>query len=297
MASPDRILTTHVGSLPRPERLIELNAARAGGGAVDQAAYDEALAEAVTEVVARQREAGVDVAQRRRVRPRDGPRVRLRDVAQLHVLADGRLRDGARRPARPAAPAGARLARALAHAGPPRLDALQRGLRRSALGRGDAAVQPQRPGRHGLAADHLPRAGGDGPRHRQHEGGARGQRPRGRLPQRGRAGELRARRQRVLRDRRGARLRLRRRDARGVRGDHRVGPRPPARRPGDRRDLGPDQPRAARSRPTSASRWSASTRSTTRSAGCPRTASASTSAGAAGTARTRPTSRWPTSST
>jgi 5-methyltetrahydropteroyltriglutamate--homocysteine methyltransferase len=60
MASPDRILTTHVGSLPRPERLIELNAARAGGGSVDEAAYDEALTEAVSDVVARQREAGVD---------------------------------------------------------------------------------------------------------------------------------------------------------------------------------------------------------------------------------------------
>jgi 5-methyltetrahydropteroyltriglutamate--homocysteine methyltransferase len=61
MASPDRILTTHVGSLPRPERLIELNAARAGGGSVDEAAYDEALAQAVSDVVARQRDAGVDV--------------------------------------------------------------------------------------------------------------------------------------------------------------------------------------------------------------------------------------------
>ena len=51
------------------------------------------------------------------------------------------------------------------------------------------------------------------------------------------------------------------------------------------------------SRTTSASRWCASTRSTTRSATCPPTASASTSAGEAGTARTSPTSRWRTSST
>jgi len=61
MASADRILTTHVGSLPRPPRLIELNAQRASGGEVDEDAYDEALAQAVGDVVARQREAGVDV--------------------------------------------------------------------------------------------------------------------------------------------------------------------------------------------------------------------------------------------
>ena len=37
--SSDRILTTHVGSLPRPARLIELNHARSHNGDVDDTDY------------------------------------------------------------------------------------------------------------------------------------------------------------------------------------------------------------------------------------------------------------------
>jgi 5-methyltetrahydropteroyltriglutamate--homocysteine methyltransferase len=61
MESGDRILTTHVGSLPRPERLIALQARRAAGEGFNEAVYDEELAGAVAEVVGRQREAGIDV--------------------------------------------------------------------------------------------------------------------------------------------------------------------------------------------------------------------------------------------
>ena len=56
-----RILTTHAGSLPRPERLIELNAPRFRGEATDEGALSEALGQAVGDVVVRQRQAGVDV--------------------------------------------------------------------------------------------------------------------------------------------------------------------------------------------------------------------------------------------
>jgi 5-methyltetrahydropteroyltriglutamate--homocysteine methyltransferase len=56
-----RILTSHVGSLPRPEHLIEQNARRANGEQGDQAAYEQELRDAVTDVVARQRKAGVDL--------------------------------------------------------------------------------------------------------------------------------------------------------------------------------------------------------------------------------------------
>jgi 5-methyltetrahydropteroyltriglutamate--homocysteine methyltransferase len=58
----ERILTTHVGSLPRPPELIALNAARASGTLEDEAAYERALAGAVADVVARQRAAGIDIA-------------------------------------------------------------------------------------------------------------------------------------------------------------------------------------------------------------------------------------------
>jgi 5-methyltetrahydropteroyltriglutamate--homocysteine methyltransferase len=62
-ASTERIVTSHVGSLPRPEALIAANLARAGGGDGDgrEAAYQEELRAAVGDVVARQREVGIDV--------------------------------------------------------------------------------------------------------------------------------------------------------------------------------------------------------------------------------------------
>ncbi|HEY7967545.1 MAG TPA: cobalamin-independent methionine synthase II family protein [Solirubrobacteraceae bacterium] len=56
-----RILTTHVGSLPRPQRLIELNARRADGDTAHEEAYLEELRRGVAAVVERQREAGVDI--------------------------------------------------------------------------------------------------------------------------------------------------------------------------------------------------------------------------------------------
>jgi 5-methyltetrahydropteroyltriglutamate--homocysteine methyltransferase len=59
--STDRIRTTHVGSLPRPPALLDLMRAAAQGQAVDPAALAEAERSAVTDVVAWQREAGLDV--------------------------------------------------------------------------------------------------------------------------------------------------------------------------------------------------------------------------------------------
>ena len=71
-------------------------------------------------------------------------------------------------------------------------------------------------------------------------------RDRGRLHDGDRAGQRRADRQHLLQDRRRVPVRLRRRDARGIQGDRRCRPRPAARRPGDRRELGPDRSRADR---------------------------------------------------
>src|SRR5580658_9604010 len=55
------IQTTHVGSLPRPDDLIELAGKRQAGEAVDPAAYESRLAAAVTDVVRRQHQAGISV--------------------------------------------------------------------------------------------------------------------------------------------------------------------------------------------------------------------------------------------
>jgi len=57
----DRILTTHVGSLPRPKDLLDLMKARLAGEAYDQAAYDAQVRAAVKDCVRRQVETGIDV--------------------------------------------------------------------------------------------------------------------------------------------------------------------------------------------------------------------------------------------
>ena len=55
------ILTSHAGSLPRPDDLIELNRARQAGESKDEAGYQRRLGAAVADVVRRQRTAGIDV--------------------------------------------------------------------------------------------------------------------------------------------------------------------------------------------------------------------------------------------
>ncbi|HTV87686.1 MAG TPA: cobalamin-independent methionine synthase II family protein [Stellaceae bacterium] len=57
----DRILTTHVGSLPRPPDLIEFLIAQEQGQAFDEAAFAPRLAAAVRDVVAQQAAAGIDI--------------------------------------------------------------------------------------------------------------------------------------------------------------------------------------------------------------------------------------------
>ena len=57
----DRILTTHAGSLPRPDDLADLIWAQQDGQDVDEAALDARVESAVKEVVEKQRDAGVDI--------------------------------------------------------------------------------------------------------------------------------------------------------------------------------------------------------------------------------------------
>ncbi len=57
----NRIQTTHVGSLPRSQRVTELIFAHELGSGVDPIEYDTTMADAVRTVVARQVEAGVDL--------------------------------------------------------------------------------------------------------------------------------------------------------------------------------------------------------------------------------------------
>ena len=59
--STDRFLTTHTGSLPRPDDLIRMMYAKEEGVPVDQAALAARIKTAVAEVVRRQADAGVDL--------------------------------------------------------------------------------------------------------------------------------------------------------------------------------------------------------------------------------------------
>ena len=58
--STDAILTSHAGSLPRPDALIDANHQREAGKA-DEASFQKSLTEAVSDVVRRQVAAGISV--------------------------------------------------------------------------------------------------------------------------------------------------------------------------------------------------------------------------------------------
>ena len=59
--STDRILTTHVGSLIRPPKLIEFWRAIEDGKAYDEAAFETCVTESVAEVVRQQADVGIDI--------------------------------------------------------------------------------------------------------------------------------------------------------------------------------------------------------------------------------------------
>jgi 5-methyltetrahydropteroyltriglutamate--homocysteine methyltransferase len=59
--STDRILTTHVGSLPRPQDVVELLLAKEQGQPFDPAQFERTMARAVDDVVRRQVTLGLDV--------------------------------------------------------------------------------------------------------------------------------------------------------------------------------------------------------------------------------------------
>src|SRR6202008_235206 len=58
----NRILTTHVGSLPRSAKFIEVSQRRTLGEKFDEGTYETGLKEAVAEGVGKQKEAGVNLS-------------------------------------------------------------------------------------------------------------------------------------------------------------------------------------------------------------------------------------------
>src|SRR5262245_29446388 len=59
--SIDRILTTHVGSLPRPADLLGVVQAKEAGKPIDEKAHAARLRQAVAEVVRKQFDLGIDI--------------------------------------------------------------------------------------------------------------------------------------------------------------------------------------------------------------------------------------------
>src|SRR6516165_5813591 len=59
--SRDRILTTHVGSLPRNDHLSELLVRREAGESYDKALFESGMEKAIRHVVTKQKEAGIDI--------------------------------------------------------------------------------------------------------------------------------------------------------------------------------------------------------------------------------------------
>ena len=59
--SSDRILTTHVGSLPRPADLHAMTIARRNGDKFDEAAYQARVRKAVSDIVRKQVDIGIDI--------------------------------------------------------------------------------------------------------------------------------------------------------------------------------------------------------------------------------------------
>src|SRR5262245_17801912 len=103
-ASTDRILTTHVGSMPRPESIKSLLRARLAGEAVDDAQLAARAAEAVAAAVRQQARVGLDVVS-------DGEMGKTSFLAYADDRLTGFVPIGAGDPGVPASNAGGSWAR------------------------------------------------------------------------------------------------------------------------------------------------------------------------------------------
>ena len=236
--SSDHILTSHAGSLPRPDDLIEAWRKQVTNRALARKAHSVGGGCRAPAEGDRHRRSG-----RRRVRQVDGAAGQLRLVVELLVEPPRRARSARPQPLRDGAAA---LAPGPGRADelwrPPRPHPVRRGLWRSRIpalrpGRG----RPRRSASRRSAIPGTTRSGPTSPisrRRLQAAGVEEGFMTAVAPGSASRIGNS------YYKTRRGVPLRLRRGDARGVQGDPRCRPDPAARRSGDRRELGHDQPRA-----------------------------------------------------
>jgi 5-methyltetrahydropteroyltriglutamate--homocysteine methyltransferase len=92
--SEQRILTTHVGSLPRTEAVVRLLDAREGRAAYDAAEFDRTIRQAVLDVVKRQTGLGVDVVS-------DGETSKISYATYVHDRLSGFSEEGTPGPPKP----------------------------------------------------------------------------------------------------------------------------------------------------------------------------------------------------
>ena len=229
--STDRILTTHTGSIARPDDLIELMRAKENGRPYDAGAFEARATAAVEECVRRQVEAGLDVINDGEQRKSGFTTYLTERLAGFEAVpyapgeSPGLWRGGGRVP---------RVLRALLQ---------DRDVRRDAEP-ADAAGVPR--------SGQVRRPGGARRRHRQPAGGARREGLHRGLHVRGAADRPRRARQRVLPLARGVPDRALRRDPRGVPGHHRRRLPHPARRPVRVEPVGP---RGTPSPPSATGAW------------------------------------------
>ena len=226
--STDRILTTHTGSIARPDGLIELMRARENGRPYDREAFEASATAAVEECVRRQVEAGLDVIN-------DGEQRKSGFTTYLKERLAGFEAVPYAAGESPASwPRSRRVPRVL------------RALLQDRDVRGHA--EPARPGDlPGTGQVHRP--GGARDRPRQPAGGARREGVHRGLHVGGAADRAGRLQERVLLLARGVRDRARRRVPRGVPGHHRRRLPHPARRPGRLEPLGLPGRRAGRAGP------------------------------------------------
>ncbi len=86
-----RILTTHVGSLPRSQLVADLLFAREKGMPLDGSAYDKVMDEATAAIIAKQREVGIDI-------PSDGETSKISYATYIKDRLTGFDGDSPRRP-------------------------------------------------------------------------------------------------------------------------------------------------------------------------------------------------------
>jgi len=85
------ILTTHVGSLPRSKQVTDLVFAKEAGVPIEEAGFNEIIAAAVSDIVARQKAAGIDL-------PSDGEMSKISYATYIKDRLTGFDGDSARRP-------------------------------------------------------------------------------------------------------------------------------------------------------------------------------------------------------